>query len=415
LQPKSGEKPKSIRKIIILLAFIVFMNGVGSGIVFPILPLLGPVLGISPFFLSLTISGSSISKLAFNSAAGYIIDSWGTHKPLVLAMLIKSIAMAFLAFGIYSPILPGYIFFLARLLYGIGSSLIIIAVYALIFKLTNMDNRGSRTAYIRTAGLIGVPAGLVLGGIISDFFGYSMTFFLAAVLLFVFTLLSYVILTTEEAGQKTSRKEIWGIYMAIKISIKDTRIFKLSVANMLEFFIVGGVFLSTAVLYVKEYNFYFMGMGPGGISGIFLGMMVVSKVISTLFLAKIIDKSNTRSIFSIVGAILGFTSFLLWSYFPKPVMMLTGLLILGISSGITSSPLLTLLGDFSSPELRGRTMSIYNIFGDIGGILGPIFGVNMVESFGFKITYGIMAGLMVGLLLLALSIYNYEKNLIRIV
>ena len=37
-------------RILSLLGFIIFLNGLGSGVAFPIIPLLGPIIGVSAFF-----------------------------------------------------------------------------------------------------------------------------------------------------------------------------------------------------------------------------------------------------------------------------------------------------------------------------------------------------------------------------
>ncbi len=92
--------------------------------------------------------------------------------------------------------------------------------------------------------------------------------------------------------------------------------------------------------------------------------------------------------------------FLIWAIFPTLQVVIISLLLLGICSGILSSPLLTLLGDVSKVKLRGRTLGIYQVFGDIGGSLGPLFGINIAYLFGFRITYIIVAFLLTSSLLL---------------
>ena len=395
-------------RILFLLGITLFLNGLGSGIAFPIIPLLGPIIGVSPFFISMIISGNRISRVIFNTAIGELVDRYGCRKPLIGGMLLKAFSVVGFVTSIHSPVIPGHLFFISRFFYGIGSAMGFITIYALMFHLTDKTNRGSRTAYIRTAGLFGLPAGLFLGGLISDYFGYSAAFIFSALLLFVFTLLAYFLIPRDmEATPDTS---IVGPVKAVKLALSDHRVLKISAANMLEWFSVQGVFLSTTALYVENYGINLFGLGAEGMSGFLMGVMMFTKGLSTFILGRFIDQAETRTIFSIIGAVMGGAAFMIWALTPSLAMVITGLLLLGTCSGIMSSPLLTLLGDVSHPELRGRTLGIYRVFGDMGGMLGPIFGVNMAEAFGFSATYLLIAAIMMVILFLVLSLYRSERQ-----
>lgn len=77
-----------------------------------------------------------------------------------------------------------------------------------------------------------------------------------------------------------------------------------------------------------------------------------------------------------------------------------------------SSPLLTLLGDVSRVEIRGRTLGVYRVFGDIGGTVGPIFGINLAATWGFRAMYLSVATMMLVTLGLIVSLYLTEVGTI---
>lgn len=395
-------------RILFLLGITLFLNGLGSGIAFPIIPLLGPIIGVSPFFISMIISGNRISRVIFNTAIGELVDRYGCRKPLIGGMLLKALSVVGFVASIHSPIIPGYLFFVSRFFYGIGSAMGFITIYALMFHLTDKSNRGSRTAYIRTAGLFGLPAGLFLGGLISDQLGYSAAFIFSALLLFVFTILAYLLIPRDI--ETTPDTSVVGPVKAVKLALSDRRVLKISTANMLEWFAVQGVFLSTTALYVEHYGINLFGLGPEGMSGFLMGVMMFTKGLSTFVLGRFIDQAQTRTVFSLAGALMGGIAFLIWALTPSISMVVLGLLLLGTCSGIMSSPLLTLLGDVSRPDLRGRTLGIYRVFGDMGGMLGPIFGVNMAELFGFSVTYMMISAIMMIILFLVISLYRTERR-----
>jgi len=397
---------KQADKILLLLGVILFLNGLGSGVAFPIIPLLGPILGVSPFFISMIISGNRISRVLFNTAVGELVDRYGCRGPLIIGLFIKALGVAGFSLSTVSPVIPGYLFFISRFLYGIGSAFGFITVYALMFHLTDTGNRGSRTAYIRTAGLFGLPTGLFIGGLLSDYFGYNAAFIFSAASLFIFTLIANYLLPRNIKA--TAKASVVGPVKAVKLAVSDSRVLKISVCNMLEWFSVQGVFLATTALYVQHYNVNIFGLQPEGMSGLLMGVMMFTKGLSTLILGRFIDNADTRTVYSLAGALLGALAFVIWAIWPSFIMIVIGLLLLGTCSGIMSSPLLTLLGDVSRPDLRGRTLGIYQVFGDMGGILGPIFGVNMAEWLGFPLTFSLIAGVMFVIFFIISSLYRSE-------
>ncbi|MFW6271311.1 MAG: MFS transporter [Bacillota bacterium] len=403
---------KRADKILLLLGILLFFNGLGGGVAFPIIPLIGPSIGISAFFVSLILSSNRISRLFFNGVAGEIVDRFGCKGPLIIGTLIKALGVTGYALAIHSPVFPGFLFFLARFFFGIGSAFGFITVYTLMFHLTEKENRGSRTAYIRTASLIGFPAGLFFGGLIANYFGFTAAFLLAASFLYLLTILAFYIIPRLEIAQKTTSLTP---LEAIKLAASDPSVLKISMVNLLERFSIGGVFLATTALFVKHYEIQIFNLGVDGMSGFLMASLMFAKGLSTLSIGKKIDAAKTRTIFSILGAILGGIGFLIWAIYPTLHVVIISLLLLGICSGILSSPLLTLLGDVSRVKLRGRTLGIYQVFGDIGASLGPIFGINIAELLGFSITYIIVAILLTSSLLLIIPLYrkeilNYQEN-----
>ncbi|MUW15164.1 MFS transporter, partial [Halorubrum sp. CBA1125] len=69
-----------------------FFVGFGGGVVFPILPNLGAVLGISAFMVGVILSANRWVRLVASAPAGALVDRYGTRKPFVLGLLVEGIA-----------------------------------------------------------------------------------------------------------------------------------------------------------------------------------------------------------------------------------------------------------------------------------------------------------------------------------
>ena len=87
----SGGSDRAIVAAVIASTFFV---GFGGGVVFPILPNLGVVLGISPFLVGLILSANRFTRLFANAPAGIVVDRAGTRTPFVVGLLVQGIGTA---------------------------------------------------------------------------------------------------------------------------------------------------------------------------------------------------------------------------------------------------------------------------------------------------------------------------------
>ena len=118
-----------------------FFIGFGGGVIFPILPNLGKVLGISPFLVGLILSANRFSRLVANAPAGSLVDRMGTRKPFVIGMFIQGISTSGYVIAMIAP-LPEAWFMGARILWGIGSALVFATAYTIADDISDGGSRG---------------------------------------------------------------------------------------------------------------------------------------------------------------------------------------------------------------------------------------------------------------------------------
>lgn len=87
--------------------------------------------------------------------------------------------------------------------------------------------------------------------------------------------------------------------------------------------------------------------------------------------------------------------FLLLALVPGLAPVLVAMVLLGVGMGGSTVPLITLLGDLTSSDERGFAVGLYQFFGDAGGSLGPVVGVETVMGIGFVPVYIAVACLLV--------------------
>ena len=165
--------------VILAVILSTFFVGFGGGVVFPILPNLGAVLGISPFLVGLILSANRFVRTVANTPAGALVDRIGTRTPFVAGLFIEAVATLGYIVAMLST-LPEAWFLLARIIWGIGSALVFATAYTIAADVSTGKSRGTNMGVVRGGMTLGFPAGLVLGGVVSELFSIPTAFALAA-------------------------------------------------------------------------------------------------------------------------------------------------------------------------------------------------------------------------------------------
>ena len=382
----------------------VFLGGIGGGIVFPILPILGLQFGLSAAFIGFILSANRIARILSNQFVGFSIDKFGGRKPLITGLIIESAGSILYVYSLYSH-LHGIIMLIGRLVWGVGSAFVFISANTIALNLSVRSTRGRSTAKVRIALSLGVPAGLVLGGILAGIFSDSVAFASSAAASFLGAALVYFIF---EETQISSRASIT-LKESFLYAFKDKTVLLIGVYNMLTFFSLQGVVMATLVLFVKAKSLHFIYPDPRFSSGVIMSFMMVSSGISGIIAGRTVDKLKYRSIIGFPCAVLVILGFILLAESQTSLGVIIALLMLGSGIGINNVTLLSILGDITN-ENRGISVSVYQLLGDIGGMLGPICGVQFGVILGFSNVYLITAAIFSTSLIILFYLYKKEKQ-----
>ena len=408
----------------VLLAVIAstFFVGFGGGVVFPILPNLGAVLGISAFMVGVILSANRWVRLVANAPAGALVDRYGTRKPFVLGLLVEGIAtlgyvvalamppaeslrplaaslprlaVGSLAVGpdwwfapISVAVAPETWFLLARVVWGLGSAAVFATAYTIAADLSDSGSRGTNMGVVRGGITMGFPAGLVLGGIVSSLAGNVAAFVVAAAFALTASVVAYrYVPETHVTGDRSGD--------SIKPWDVDTAVPALTVGLVnfgLLFAYIGALF-STLVLFLGENDISLFGLAPQGTSGLFMAGTVVSAAFFMLVGGRISDTRDSRTPILLTFLVVSFVGFLLLARSGSTLDLALACVFIGAGQGGTSGPMMALLADLTPDERMGRASGTNNVFGDIGGGLGPMVSLPLIEAVGFAPVYAACAAL----------------------
>lgn len=358
------------------IAVVVFIGGLGGGLVFPILPALGLQLGISGIMIGLVLSANRIARLLFNAPAGHVITRLGPRITLTGALLTETIGVlgysAALRFGHAVWWLLG-----GRVLFGIGTAFLLVGAQVAVLQISNKEDRGRKTAVVRVAIGMAMPGGLVLGGVLADVFSDNVAFLFGAGLTFLGAFLALIFLPTLSRSPDIEKPPVTiRQYLAMLFKLRPFSVlYPIWGFNFLVFLTVQGVLLSTMVVLVQHRQIRLFGMHSQGTSGLIMAVLMGGSAFMALIVGRVIDRLRFRTqvvVPSLIGLSIGFWAL---SFAHTVEMMLIGAALIGFSANGITLPMMALLGDVVQVDQQGLAVSIYQIFGDTGGIIGPIVGL----------------------------------------
>ena len=255
--------------------------------------------------VGLILSANRFTRLFANAPAGIVVDRTGTRTPFVAGLLVQGVATTGYIVAINSGA-PSAWFLFARVLWGVGSAMVFATAYTIAADVSDGGSRGTNMGLIRGGIIFGFPSGLVVGGVVSEVWGTTAAFVVAATFAFVASGLAYLAVpeTHVEGGTRRSVKP-WDV---------DTSVPAVTVGlvNFAVLFAYIGVVFATLVLFLDENGLSVLGFGPQGSSGVFMSLTVVSAAAFTFLSGYVSDRQGSRMpalVVFLLVTVVGFVSF----------------------------------------------------------------------------------------------------------
>lgn len=393
------------------IAIVAFIGGLGGGLVFPILPALGLQLGIPGFMIGLILSANRITRLMFNIPAGHYIAKVGPRLMLSAALLLETVGVL----GYSAAVNFGHAMWwllAGRALFGIGTAFLFVGAQAAVLSLSDKADRGRKTSLVRVAISAAVPGGVILGGLLADIFSDDVAFLTGAAITLAGAIFAAVCLpptpgrTTSAGSGSMAPRGFASLLAAPNLPF-------LAAAwgfNLLVFLTMQGVLLATLVVLVRQRDIHMLGLQAQGTSGLVMAVLIGCSALMAFAIGRAIDAVPRRSLLlfpSLAGLAGGFAvlavSQTLW-----PILI--GVALVGLSCNGITLPMMALLGDAVNEHQHGPAIGVYQFFGDIGGTIGPIAGIELGLKFGLLQLYLVMATLPALAILIAVWLYGRERR-----
>ena len=388
--PAHRENP-GVRYVAGSFAVGIFLPSVAGGITFPLLSRLELVLGLSPAVVGLIVSASEGVRLLSNAPVGSLLDQVGTRRPLIVGLLLLTVAPFGYALGIDPgpvPLEPAVVFVVSAAVAGLGSALVLVGGYAMITDITTPENRGQWLGYMLGSYGLGFPFGLVVGGIVADVYGIREAFLLGGVI----SLVSLPVVLAFVPDRSPEVDPDRGIRAIPTLVRADRRLAALGTVNGIVSFL-SRAFLTTVVVFTAELGLEIGVFGNVGITGVMLALVTLAAAGSTLVAGRYSDSFDDRIHLILPSLGVMAVGFVTVAMVPTLVGIVAGGVVAAVGGGAVGPVLKAYLGDISPPGDVAKLGGAYNVFGDLGAILGPMVTLPAASRVGFDAVYFGCAGL----------------------
>ncbi len=358
---------KLIKSPKFLIFLIVFVNFLGYGIVFPILPLITEEYGGDPLVSGILIAIFSLMQLIFMPVLGRLSDRWG-RRPLLIFSLWGTV-LSFAIMGVTHSI---FWLLVARIIDGASGGNISIA-QAYMADITDKKGRTGGMGIIAAGVSLGFIFGPLWGGFFSSI-SLSAPFLAAALLTFVSVVLSQFFLPESLSEKKITFEKKHFHFAEFIRCMGKTAMCILFFSNLLLFWGVSG-FQTILSLFGKDV----IKLTVAQISLFFAFGGIISAGIQGFAIGKIVDRFGEKKIF-LAGAAASIIG-LLFITKVSLLMVFIGMTVYSIGNSVLLPVLQALVSENSSSFDQGGNLGLLQSFGSIGRIFGPVVSGFLYENY----------------------------------
>ena len=383
--PLKSIRIRSGMPLLALVCGVIFLDSVGYGLVVPVLPLYAKQLGASDFSIGFLFATYAIALCLAAIPFGILSDRFG-RKPFVLfGMFAMAGAFVFYALAKSYPVLV-----VARILDGLTAAATWSAALALLGDRFPGEEMGSRMGWAMSAAAIGGIAGPLLGGTLSDAFGYRAPFYVIAAACVAGGLVS---LFLEE--QKVSRRALSAGWRMLKPMFTNRNVM---IACLVTLVTTMGLGLLEPILPIYFRSTFNMS---STVIGIVFGMTMLFYAIASPLSGKLSDRVGRKNPI-LAGLVLTAIITPLIAVFKNVPAVYVLMALFGFAIAFFGTPSIPLITDAlpqapgaGEANQYGAAFGMLNFFWSLGYALGPLLGGAVYQWAGLLTALLVYSGLLV--------------------
>jgi Arabinose efflux permease len=344
-----------MKKSVLIICAAVFILVVGTGIIAPLLAPYAEHIGSTGFQVGLLFSGFYMVRLITGTYIGKLADKRGPKAILTYSLILYPIISTLYALSSSYTIL-----FSARLLHGLASAMMLPMVMTYMGQISPKGQEGRYMGIYNTVLFVANSVGPLIGGLITDKWGYRLAFLTLFVLSIISLILVFVLPSSEALGRekkeenkKSDRIKIW----------KNKKLLAL-----------GGINIIEAILIIFLASFFVIILTEKGFDKTSIGFLItVQNLIigaTQVPLGRLIEAFDNKTLI-IISGVITIIAILALRFISHYWLITVIFIIIGLALAIilaASSSLAAVLGKTTG---MGQTMGFLGSATSLGYVIGP--------------------------------------------
>jgi DHA1 family tetracycline resistance protein-like MFS transporter len=345
---------------LVVVALVLFVNALGSGLILPLLPFFAIHLGASPIVIGLLIATLPLFATLSGPPLGALSDRYG-RKPILVLSVAGTLA-GFLLLGV-AQTLP--LVFLARIVDGASAGNTATA-RAAIADITSRQARAAGIGVAFAMESLGLVLGPVLGGVFAQY-GLGTSAFVAAGIAAVCLLLAAFAFPETRAAARVSTSPRGTFGLGAVGAVARTPLVRTLVLVIFAVQLLIMMMWGTLALYANDL-FGFGGTEMGYVSAFAAATGILAQAGLLRLLLRI-----TADTVILLGALLSMAvGLLLLAASGGPLMLLGGVGLLAASFNVAMPTAMSFVSRVSSEDEQGGVIGLASGAINLAAVLGPI-------------------------------------------
>lgn len=372
-----------MQKKIIWLYITVFVNILGFGMIFPLLPLFAETFKATAFDIGLLAASFSFAQFLVSPILGRISDRFGRKPVLIISVVGSTFAFIIAALA---PNLE--VVYLSRILHGISTAGVFPIASAYVADITSKEERTVYIGKVTAMFALGFTFGPAIGGFLAGY-GFSFAFFAAGLVSMINLILIFIFLPesiTKKAEKFVLREGLLN-FKAIYHGLRGDFGVLFFLLFSWSFYISN---FQVAIPLFTTHNFH-MGTVE---NGIFFSVTGIASVIAQWFVLPIMVRKigEIKTIF--VGILLMIFGQLFAPLFTQVLLFYIFFVISVLGSGL-KRPTINAMLSKATKEGQGTTLGLAFSFESLGRIAGPLLAGLTIAHYGLSFPFWLTIGVLV--------------------
>ncbi|MES2014485.1 MAG: MFS transporter [Patescibacteria group bacterium] len=380
------------KRVLPILFITLFLDMIGTGMIFPIIPILltdpsspsfllhGTSTGMQYLIAGLLTGVFGLMQFIAAPILGELSDVYGRKKLLTIGVGVLAIAQLIFGFAIVIASIP--LLFLSRAIAGLAAANFSIA-QATVADVTEPKDRAKNFGLIGVAFGLGFIVGPLLGGWMLHLTGVASAPFWLAGALGVLNLISITLFmpetraTSKEAHNFHFLKGIRNIESAIRD--KDAR----GVYGATFLFQLGFGFFTSfiGILLVTRFNF------SAGAVGTFFGIVGVWVIVTQAFILRIVTRAFTEQKILSVSVLMLAVGIFMEGFAPNVPFLYTAIPLVALGVGLSNANFLALVSKSVSADKQGAALGISGSLSALAQGVAPLAAGLGAGFFGLQLPF----------------------------